>query len=399
MSIETLIDTILSKMSSVGKWQSEFFKHIVVLYLSLRGRYTYLNMSRYGGRAESTYRLNFNKGFDFLSFQRELLKQYGGKERVWAFDPSYIGKSGRSTPGVGYFWSGCAGALKWGLEIMGLALLSIEQQTALHYYARQSRPDEYEGSLLSYYASFIEELAPKMLPISRLMAVDAYFSKKPFIDVVKAAGIEVISRFRDDVALFYPYLGPKLKRRGRPQKFAGKVDVYNLDKQYFKPCFKDEDEIAYEARVYARALKCWVKVVVLHKYKAGKIKTGKVFFSTLESIQGCDLLLYYRQRFQIEFLYRDGKQHIGLEQSQARKPKAMEFHYNLSLTVVSIAKVLCWFSIPQDQRGPFSMADIKTQYFNELMLDKFISVFAQDPNTIKNHPAIRELYDFGKIAA
>ena len=242
MSIETLIDTILRKMSGVGKWQSEFFKHIVVLYLSLRGRYTYTNMSRYGGKAESTYRSNFNKGFDFLSFQHVLMNQYGGKERVWAFDPSYIRKSGRKTPGVGYFWSGCAGALKWGLEIMGLALLSVEQHTALHYYARQSRPDEYTGSLLSYYASFIEELAPKMLPISRLLAVDAYFSKKPFIEIVKAAGLEVISRFRDDVVLFYPYLGPKLKRRGRPQQFAGKVDVYHLDPQYFKPCFADENE-------------------------------------------------------------------------------------------------------------------------------------------------------------
>ena len=158
-------------------------------------------------------------------------------------------------------------------------------------------------------------------------------------------------------------------------------------------------KIAYEANVYARALKSWVKVVVLHKYEAGKIKTAKVFFSTLPSIQGCDLLLYYRQRFQIEFLYRDGKQHTGLEQSQARKPKAMEFHYNLSLSVVSIAKVLSCLNRTDELRRPFSMADVKTQYFNEMMLDKFISVFAYDPNMIKNHPAIRELYDFGKIAA
>jgi len=399
MSIETLIATILSKMSGVGKWQTKFFHHIVIIYLSLRGRYTYSQLSRYGGKVESTYRSNFNKGFDFRSFQHQLLNEYGGKERVWAFDPSYIRKSGRSTPGVGYFWSGCAGAMKWGLELMGIALLSIEAHTALHYYARQSRPDQHPGSLLSYYASFIQELAPEMSSISRLLAVDAYFSKKPFVDVVKAAGLELISRFRDDVVLFYPYLGPKINGRGRPRKFEGKVDVHNLNRQYFKPCFKDENEIAYEARVYAKAIKSWVKVVVLHKYKAGKIKTVKVFFSTLESIQGCDLLFYYRQRFQIEFLYRDGKQHLGLEQSQARKPKAIEFHYNLSLTAVSLAKVLHWMAVPPDQRGPFSMADIKTQYFNELFIDKFICLFAKDPNTIKNHPKISELYNFGKIAA
>lgn len=33
-----------------------------------------------------------------------------------AFDPSYILKAGKKTPGVGYFWSGVAGRAKWGLE-------------------------------------------------------------------------------------------------------------------------------------------------------------------------------------------------------------------------------------------------------------------------------------------
>lgn len=399
MSIETLIDTIMEKMSGLGKWQADFMKHILVLALSLRGRYTYSNLYRYGGKAESTYRKNYNKGFDFRSFQRELLTRYGGRERVWAFDPSYIRKSGKATPGVGYFWSGCAGAAKWGLEIMGLALLSIEQHTALHYYARQSRPDEFSGSLLSYYASVIEELAPDMLPISKLLAADAYFSKRPFVDAITAVGLDLISRFRDDVVLFYPYLGKQLKQRGRPRKYAGKVDLRNPDPQYFRTCLKDKNEIAYEARVYAKALKRWVKVVIVHTYKAGKIKRVKVFFSTQESMQGTDILLYYRQRFQIEFLYRDGKQHTGLEQSQSRKPKAMEFHYNLSLTAVSIAKVAHWLSIPEKDRKAFSMADVKTQYFNDLILDRFICLFAQDPNSIKNHPHIDQFYAFGKIAA
>ena len=53
----------------------------------------------------------------------------------------------------------------------------------------------------------------------------------------------------------------------------------------------------------------------------------------------------------------------------------------------------------KDLRGPFSMADIKTQYFNELMVDRFFDVFANIPNITKNHPAIQNLYNLGKIAA
>ena len=37
-----------------------------------------------------------------------------------AFDPSFISKAEKKTPEVGYFWSGCAGKAKWGLEFWSL---------------------------------------------------------------------------------------------------------------------------------------------------------------------------------------------------------------------------------------------------------------------------------------
>ena len=64
-----------------------------------------------------------------------------------------------------------------------------------------------------------------------------------------------------------------------------------------------------------------------------------------------------------------------------------------------MAKVLHWFKFPKAQRPPFSMADIKTQYINELLLDKIISIYGKDPNVEKNNPEIKKLYQMGKIAA
>jgi len=77
----------------------------------------------------------------------------------------------------------------------------------------------------------------------------------------------------------------------------------------------------------------------------------------------------------------------------------LDFHFNTSLTAVSLAKALHWFALPTEKRGPFSMADIKTQYFNELMLERFFSVCGINPHRAKNNPAYKSLYDFGKIAA
>jgi len=111
------------------------------------------------------------------------------------------------------------------------------------------------------------------------------------------------------------------------------------------------------------------------------------------------IYLYYHNRFQIEFLYRDGKQHTGLNDCQARDENKLNFHFNASLTSINIAKIAHWLSIEKEQRGAFSMADIKTVNHNILLLERFIEVFAVDADSLKNTDTLKELIYFGKIAA
>ena len=116
-------------------------------------------------------------------------------------------------------------------------------------------------------------------------------------------------------------------------------------------------------------------------------------------MRGLKVLELYKIRFQIEFLYRDAKQFIGLKQCQSRQEEALDFHFNLSLTTLNIAKALHWLSLSMEDRNAFSMADIKTQYINELILDRIISIYGKDPKIEKNNPQIAKLYQLGKIAA
>jgi len=48
---------------------------------------------------------------------------------------------------------------------------------------------------------------------------------------------------------------------------------------------------------------------------------------------------------------------------------------------------------------PFSMADYKTMDNNNLMLERFMCMFAINPNTPKNQKIVKELPEYGKIAA
>jgi len=104
-----------------------------------------------------------------------------------------------------------------------------------------------------------------------------------------------------------------------------------------------------------------------------------------------DILLYYQSRYQIEFLYHDGKQHTGLNDSQARSENKLHFQFNASLTSINIAKAIHWLNIPRECRGAFSMSDIKTMNYNSLLLNRFFGVFGMSPYSSKNQHCVKEL--------
>jgi hypothetical protein len=407
MSIIELTSTILAKMPDINKWQLEFLLHNFQHQCRIRGRHNFTNMARYSTVNEKTYRDNYGKEFDFVKFNYELIKENFGKNKIIAFDPSYISKSGKKTPGGGYFWSGCAGMAKWGLEIGGFAVVDIDENTALHYVADQTLGVAEYSSLLAYYAALVCRRAEDILKVSKYLVVDAYFSRNPFISKVCEENIEIISRLRDDANLMYPYLGPHPKRRGRKCRFQGKFDARNLDESYFSCCLiqkdegKNENYALYEATLYSISLKRDIRVVVQQHFdEQNNIKKHKIFFSTDTSLSGIDIFLFYKSRFQIEFLYRDAKQFTGLEHCQSRSETKLDFHFNTALTTVSLAKVAYYLNVSEEQRGTFSMADVKTQCINEKILELIISQCGDDPNDIliKAIEKIRPIVlDFGKI--
>lgn len=419
MNLKKLVTNILSEMPNITKWQGKFMINLFLLLFSYRGRHNFENLARQSDYNEGTFRNNYSKSFDFLSFNQALIRRYCTEELVIAFDPSFISKSGKHTPGLGYFWSGCAGLAKKGLEIGGFGAVDILNNTCMHLICKQTLLNktfdnqtsarDLEGlevvkptnsNLLAYYADLIFDLRVDLQKTSEYLAVDAYFSKKPFIDRMIEAKFTVISRFRKDVALQYKYLGPKRKRRGRPKKFDGKVNLWKLREEHFTLIIEEENWRAYEGVVFANALKRWVKVVVVHYFdEDGTIKKVHTFFSTDCEMQGTDIIVYYKGRFQIEFLYRDAKQFVGLEEGQSRKEERIDFHFNAALTTVSLAKALYYLNVEEQKRKHFSMSSVKTRYANDLLINKLFSMFGIDPKHGINKEQYYKIRDFGAIAA
>jgi hypothetical protein len=283
------------------------------LLLTIHGRHNFENLSRYGSFNETTYRARYEKGFDFARFNEQLILSMGEEERIIAFDPSYLPKSGKRTPGTGYFWSGCANATKYGLEISGFASVGLESRTAMHLYAKQTIGQARYGSLLDYYAGLVVDQADRL----------------------------------------------------------------RLNPAHFIPCLVEDKLVAYQGKVYVKALDRLVKCVIVHITKRDGSVRAESFFATDPTMDGANVLECYRLRLQrgrpvIEFLYRDAKQHTGLTECQARSESKIHTHVNASLTAVSLAKAVYAWPKRGQPRKFFSLSSIKIQYFNQHLLHRFL---------------------------
>lgn len=340
-----------------------------------------------------------------MSFNKTLIEQYVQGKKAIVFDPSYINKTGKHTDGVGYYWSGVAGRAKWGLELGGLAVLDIDRHTAFHLTAIQTVDVKADESLLAFYARKLLEHKDELLTLSKHMVVDAYFSKDSFVKPLCDKGFDIISRLRNDANLNYLYQGEQKKGRGRPKQYDGKVDFTQLKPTHANCVSEQDQEKIYQLQAYSVALKRKLNVVIVYtaRRKKGKLTwQHQIYFSTDLTQDWQDVLKLYKARFQIEFLYRDAKQHTGLNDCEARCKNKIACHWNLSLTAINLAKVRYW--LPQKDASPntdvpFSMADIKTRYNNKLMLNRFISMFAINPKLKINSEKIAQFLDFGRQAA
>ena len=375
---KNLIETMLQKLSNISK-------------------------GRQGERYEKTYRYHYEKDFDWSNFNGQLIKDSCSKELIIGFDPSYISKSGKHTPGLGYFYSGVAGGYKKGLEIGSLAIIDIQQNTAYHYESinsPSSRKEKVEGgkTIVDHYAELIEQRAEGLQELSKVLAVDGYFAKKKFVDrICSQIQLEIICRLRDDANLKYLAPDQETKKRGRPRLYSGKVDVQNIDKNKFEKEYQDDEMILYSLVVYSVGLKRKIKVsYVAYLDDQEKINSRKLFFSTNLERSGVEIYKYYKARFQMEFTFRDSKQYTGLEHCQSRSVKKLNFHFNAS---INVAKCILRHGLDKSSSIPLSIGDLKMKFQNRNMLYRIFSIYGLDHKLIRINEEYHKILKFGNIAA
>lgn len=381
----------------IGNRLKQLVTNILLLHMVLPRKINFTQMERYGIHTEKTYREAHRVEIDWVDINISLMQMVfkTGERLAHAIDPSYIKKAGRATPWTDKFWSGCAGAAIWGLEILGMSVINIDMHECFALRAEQT-PDNESLALAKFtqaewYIAMLKKHARKLLAISKYVVADAAFSNKPFVDRLLKLKFHLVSRLRDDARLRYLYDGPHEKRRGPKRKYGEYIDRKSLDLEKMQEIhLEGVAGNLYTLIAYSVSLERNIRLVI---WKMPKGST-KLFFSTDTQMSGADVVEYYKTRFQIEFVFRDSKEFTGLCDSQARDLDKMDFAFNASLCSTNIAKVLRY------QSGvDISMARLKSLMVNQYLTREIIVKSARRPDFNLIHRISQALVDFEINAA
>ena len=213
---------------------------------------------------------------------------------------------------------------------------------------------------------------------------------------LEARDLHLVSKLRRDAVLWVLWTGPPTGRPGRPRKYAGRFDRTRLGELPAVE-LRDEGQRLYHAQLYYKPFKKLLQVVFVLEADADPAEDRPVIlFSTDPEMAPAQVYRLYRDRFQIEFNFRDAKQHLGLAACQARTAARHHFHVNAVLAALAWARLELRYAADQ-ALDRFSMANVKLRSFLQLVWARLLAMVGLG-RTLRKYPeALQALLALGHI--
>jgi IS4 transposase len=221
----------------------------------------------------------------------------------------------------------------------GAYVASVEQTLP----APKSEKGQSDVTRLDQAIKQMQTVRPHLPQVVRHLAAEGWYANYKYIDAATSVGLHVVTKLRSDANMRFSYTGERTGKRGRPRIYGGKIDWQDLSRFDQVKVSTLASEIGpgievYTAELYHLSVKRWMRTVVLVWHTADGKRHHAILATTDLTATVDDVLRIYQARFQLEFLFRDGKQHAGLTECQARNKEALDFHFNAALATVSTAR-------------------------------------------------------------
>jgi putative transposase len=407
---------------------------VIEAMLAMSGRVPMRGLSRWAGTGGSyrTIQRFFNTSLNWCHLQWLLIRQHlldPDDIVVMSGDYVVVTKSGKTTYGLDRFFSSLYGKAVPGLCFLSLSLLSVKRRTSYPVVTEQvtkageaavqapsrkkskgqrGRP---QGSKnrnrreveLRPSLRFIQEHLKRLLQqIGDAIKVvyfifDGELGHNDAMQMVRQAGLQLVSKLRHNSALYFPYAGP-YAGRGPRRKYGKKLDYKNIPAAYLQATSIDEE---IETNIYQLAL--WHKkfaemlnIVVIVKRNLQTHKTAHVvLFSSDLTLGYAPLIDYYRLRFQLEFNFRDAKQYWGLEDFMSVKETPVYNSANLAMFMVNVSQALMR---PMRAQWPAcSVNDLKAWFRGRKYVLETLKLLPEIPDALFIDQVVSQMAELGRV--
>jgi putative transposase len=417
---------------------------IIGALLAMTGRVTMIGMARWAGKGGSyrTIQRFFATvipwGILFWVFFRYHLYCPGDVYLV-AGDDVIVTKAGTCTHGLDRFFASLYGKPVPGLAFFTLSLVSVQTRRSFPLCVEQvvrsdaekaaskakavakkpkapcakRRPGRPKGSKnkpkadgtctpeLRRIAGWLDallQLIAGVIPLTYLV-LDGHFGNHNALQMARQSHLHLISKLRYDAALYFPYTGP-YAGRGPHRKYGAKVDYDHLPGQSLQETTVEGhiQTCIYQAQLLHKEFPQPLNVVIIVKTNLRThARAHVVLFSSDLALAYAPLVDYYGLRFQIEFNFRDAKQHWGLEDFMNVTPTGVTNAANLALFMVNVAYRLRRDLHPRDP--DYSVLDLKADCRGSKYVEETIKLLPEKPEPDLLAKILNQVASLGRIHA
>jgi len=209
--------------------------------------------------------------------------------------------------------------------------------------------------------------------------------------MVLQTGLHLISKLRRDSALYFKYEGDDKRR-----KYGTQLDYNNLPEEYLKKTDIDKDITTktYQMPMLHKLFADLLNIVIIVKINTKENrKSHVVLFSTDLNLGYEKLIQYYSLRFQIEFVFRDAKQHWGLEDFMNIREIPVHNFANLSTFMVNFS-----YGIRNKMENKkMSIINLKAHFHGLKYVNEVIKLLPKIPDTIFIKKIYKKITSIGAI--
>jgi putative transposase len=417
---------------------------IVMAMLAMTGRITQLGISRWSEKGGSyrTVQRFFHTEIDWLAVKWHFFTLFvydpfgiyllGGDETV-------ITKSGKFTFGLDRFFSSLYDKAVPGLACFSLALIHVGKRVAYSLSneqvirseeekqaakKRQKKPkagkknsksarppgrpkgsknkNKAKQPLSPELLRIQTQLQKALLWIKKKMAVaycvlDGHFGNHLAAQMVRECDLHLISKMRSDAALYQE--PTDLQRQLQPRlKYGDRLDFEAMPQKWLRSEHTENGigTQVYQVRCLHKQFAYRLNVVVIRKTDLASGRTGHVILFSTDLFLGAETLIdYYTLRFQIEFTFRDAKQHFGLEDFMGVKKTSVANAMSLAFFMVNLSDYL--LASLRTRFADAGISDLKSWYRGRHYASAMLKMLPEKPEPLLCERLIERICRLGFI--